>query len=146
MISDRIESYLNKINENTKHGKLKWRPITEYLNYYDDNDDLTTSILLIKDAMYSKLHENTSFFLKDGDAYLVLIDKEFDSMIDGSRKRTRELWGVFHKNASVYHIPAYLKDGIETLQRSIIEYWEFKKGDYSVEASDLFDFLDKFSH
>ena len=45
MISDRIEGYLKKINENTKNRKLNWRPISEYNKYYDDSIYLNEYIM-----------------------------------------------------------------------------------------------------
>ncbi len=148
MISDRIESYLNRINTKTKNHKLMWRPILEYLNYYNDNTNLTTNISLIKDAVYSELHEDKSFFIRNDDTYLVLIDYEHASGRDDSEPKVSvcELWGIFHKNADVYKIPPYIEGGIKELQKSIIEYWEFKKGDYAFASSELFEFLEKFSH
>lgn len=135
MISDRIESYLRRINENTKNRKLNWRPISEYSKYY--NDSIYLNEYIIK-AHKDELTEIESFFVKKEEAYLVLLSyhSKYSDKV--------ELLGVFHKNAGVCEIPQYLTNSIFELRKNIIEYWKSKEAEYCVNVSDLFQFLDKF--
>lgn len=144
MISDKIESYILRIIQSTKDGKLNWRPIEDYISVYDDNESLSSYISIAKSFEFSELNLNKSFFVKKGESYLALLQIKRESGYDGSISEAIELIGVKNKKDDVFQIPAYIDGGFRVLQNEIIKYWN-SNNDYALEMSELFDFLDKFS-
>ena len=141
MIADRIASYLDKINNNTINHILRWRPLIEYINDYNDNKNLSDYIKFKQKDLDNKLLIDESFFVPKGDAYLVLL-----SYINKESNNELELIGVFHKSSKLQSIPMYFnKITPQDFKQNIKKYIEYKKGEYSWETSDMFEFLDSFS-
>lgn len=144
MISDLIASNLERINNMTKNDKLKWRPLEEYSRYYADNKDLTEYITMLKLDESIRINNTESFFVKKEEAYLVLLT--YDKTIEKNKTETiTEILGIFHKNSEIHKVPAYFVSiDIQQFKQNIVDYWERKKGHYSIEVSDLLDFMDNF--
>lgn len=140
MIYEQIAFRLDKIVDETIAHRIKWRPLEEYNKYYKDNRDLNEYIGLMLNDKNKRLELNKSFIAVNGFSYLVVLYYQCDT------EPEVELIGVIHKNASIIKIPPYFMHySVSKLLDEINTYIEFKKGFYSWETADMFDFLDSFT-
>ena len=144
MMSDCIEGALIRINEHTQERVLLWRPISEYIDYFSEDNLLTERITMFRVNEFIELYEDKSFFVKKGDSVLALLNYQETSAIDGKVTNEYELLGIFCGSYNVIKIPPYIDGGLEELQASILEYWHNKEAHYSLDASDMLEFLDQF--
>ncbi len=140
MIYERVGAKLDKLVEKTNKFNVRWRPLEEYIKYYSDNKDLNEYISLMLSNKDRKLDLEKSYIATKGFSYFVVLS------YCGEADPEIELIGVIHKNANIIKIPQYfIKYTINDLMKSIENYTEYKKGDYSWETTDLFEFLETFT-
>lgn len=145
MISDQIDDKLQGICGATQRHELKWRPIDEYLKYYDDNLDLSERLLMLKKNEFTVLHSESSFFVRKNNSYLIVLSYCEENPMDGTTNEICELLATIYPSSPLIKIPPYMDGGIERIRDVIQTYWDLKEGNYSLEVSDMFDLLDNFS-
>lgn len=144
MKSDRIASYLDRICKKTENYQLLWKPIDYYFKYYNDNAFLTSFLLDVKEKNEEMHPQPQSYYIRKDDMYLII--SCFFSYSSNGLEKDIQLHGIFHKNGKLVNIPAYFnKYSAERLFELVEKYLEYKKGDYNLESSELFDFLEEFS-
>lgn len=140
MIQDQIAHRLDKIVEETNAFNIKWRPLEEYAKYYKDNRDLNEYINIMLNDKEREMILNKSYIAVNGFSYLVVLCYQSTNELE------IEIIGVLHKNASIIKIPPYFaKYSSSELLENIEKYIEFKKGFYSWETADMFEFLESFT-
>lgn len=148
MVSDRIETLLNDLICKTKNNKIKWRPIKEYIDTFISPKCEESYFAQYINAFYClnqfQLHLDKSFFAKKDGYIIALLDIDQKSSKDGSINNCVELVGAIY-NSPVKRFPEYIDGGFKKIQKSIIEYWESKEGDYNLEISDNFEILSVFT-
>lgn len=152
MVSDRFESYLEKLVKKTEKHQIKWRPIKEYI------DSLESPQLEIPQGgkmgiaqyvqfltmEFSILNYEKSFFSKKDGYIIAVLDYKSISGKDDSVTNCLELVGGIY-NSPVIRFPEYIEGGFARIQEAILEYWKFKEGDYNLEMSDNFELLRVFT-
>ena len=140
MIYDQIAHRLDEIVEETDAFNIKWRPLEEYSKYYKDNRDLNEYISIMLNDKEKKMVLDKSYIAINGFSYLVVL------YYQNSNETEIEIIGVLHKNASIIKIPPYFAKytGSDLIEK-IEKYIEFKKGFYSWETADMFEFLESFT-
>lgn len=63
---------------------------------------------------------------------------------DGSISDCLEIVGGIY-GSPVRHFPEYIEGCFVSIQEAILKYWEHKKSEYSLEISDSFELLNKFT-
>lgn len=147
MVSDRIESYLISLVEETQRGNIKWRPILEFFNTSPDGFGQFYNYINIwchqsEDGLSGDMNTNSSFFAKKDDYYLCLIDIEYNE--NNSITHDIQLVGSYIPLDSIITIPPYIDGGIHSIQDSICDYWSRRKSGYGEDAADIFDLLESF--
>ena len=144
MMSSRIESCLNKIKENTQNFKIKWKPISDYIKYYDDNNQISEKISMMYVNEYIDIQEDESFFAKKDDSYIFVLSYTEVSSISGECSTECELIVIPHKNADIFKIPPYIDGGIEVIRESIKQYLNIREDIQPVEFFDVLNVLEEF--
>lgn len=147
MVSDRFESYLEKLVKKTENHQIKWRPIKEYIDSLGDLQCEETGIVQYVQFLtmeFSELNYDKSFFAKKDGYVMAMLEYKSLSGKDDSVTNCLELVGGIY-NSPVIHFPEYIEGGFERIQEAILEYWKFKEGDYSLEMSDNFEILSVFT-
>lgn len=139
MISDQIESRLKELIDKTKKNLLHWKPISDYIDFLDYNEDLTERVVMLRVNEYVDFYEEKSFFVKANDSILALLTYRETSAYDGTVTDECELIGAICGNSKIIKIPPYIDGGMETLLNSILEYRQFKSDSNYVEAIELLD-------
>ena len=145
MIADRIESLLNNINEKTKSLKMEWRPISEYVDYCNDNEYMSEKIMMLKVNEFIDFYDDKSFFVRQDSSYLFVLTYQETSAIDGTVTDRCELYASFYPNSEVIPVPGYIDGGIKTIRDSIMEYWETENCNYVADVSGIIGVLKKFT-
>ena len=130
--------------------KIKWRPIDEYIRSYADQNFIANYVYAsIRDYIRNiyngcqEMYTDKSFFVKkDGYVLAMLNYKMADK--DGKAHDILELVGGIYDNP-VKTIPEYIEGGFAKIQNAIIQYWQFKEGDYKLDISDGFELLSAFT-
>lgn len=148
MISDRYEAYLNNLVNKTNKGKIKWRPIEEYVYSFVypqcEESGIAQYIQVISCKEFCDLNYDKSFFVKKDGYTIAILDYKSISEKNGSISDCLEVVGGIY-NSPVKHFPEYIEGGFAYIQEAILKYWEYKKGEYNLEMSDNFELLSVFT-
>lgn len=142
--------YLNKLLKRTEEGKIKWRPICEYIQYYFGPDYIPHYVnATIRDyirVMYNgsqEMYMDKSFFvIKDG-YVLAMLNYKLDDKY-GEPEEILELVGGIYNNPAKA-IPEYIEGGFAKIQNAIIKYWQSKGNNNKLDISDRLEILGTFT-
>lgn len=145
MISDRIEHQLMLIVENTNNRKLKWRPISEFMNVANVDEELYQKVQMLEVNEYIDFHKDQSFYVIKDEMVLALLTYDATSAIDGTFSHECELVGEVNRGGYLMNIPPYIDGGIETIKDAIINYWKEKSDDFGSSLPEIIELLQTFS-
>ena len=145
MISDRIEHQLMLIVENTNNRKLKWRPISEFMNVANVDEELYQKVQMLEVNEYIDFHKDQSFYVIKDEMVLALLTYDETSAIDGTFSHECELVGEVNRGGYLMNIPPYIDGGIETIKDAIINYWKEKSDDFGSSLPEIIELLQTFS-
>lgn len=150
MVSERYEEYLKKLLKKTEQKKIKWRPISDFMQIDLGLDAYPGHLYAnIQDYIRNvnnnclEMYLDKSFFVKkDGYVLAMLNYKDVDR--HGSVHDVLELVSGIY-NTTVKQIPEYIDGGFSLIQNAILQYWQSKEGDYNLDISDSFETLSVFT-
>ena len=145
MISDRIEHQLMLIVENTNNRKLKWRPISEFMNVANVDEELYQKVQMLEVNEYIDFHKDQSFYVIKDEMVLALLTYDETSAIDGTFSHECELVGEVNRGGYLMNIPPYIDGGIETIKDAIINYWKEKSDGFGSSLPEIIEVLQTFS-
>lgn len=145
MISDRIEHQLMLIVENTNNRKLKWRPISEFMNVANVDEELYQKVQMLEVNEYIDFHKDQSFYVIKDEMVLALLTYDSTSAIDGTFSHECEFVGEVNRGGYLMNIPPYIDGGIETIKNAIINYWKEKSDDFGSSLPEIIELLQTFS-
>lgn len=146
MISDRIEAMLMEIERKTCDYKIEWRPIDEYMKYCNDNQYISEKIMMLEANEFIDFYKEKSFFVRKDGSYMFLIAYQETSAIDGTVSEQCEMYASFYPNSDPVVIPGYIDGGIKTIQKSVINYWDFINCNSVSEVHEVIGVLNRFAH
>lgn len=145
MISDRIEHQLMLIVENTNNRKLKWRPISEFMNVANVDEELYQKVQMLEVNEYIDFHKDQSFYVIKDEMVLALLTYDATSAIDGTFSHECEFVGEVNRGGYLMNIPPYIDGGIETIKDAIINYWKEKSDGFGSSLPEIIELLQTFS-
>ena len=145
MISDRIEHQLMLIVENTNNRKLKWRPISEFMNVANVDEELYQKVQMLEVNEYIDFHKDQSFYVIKDEMVLALLTYDETSAIDGTFSHECEFVGEVNRGGYLMNIPPYIDGGIETIKDAIINYWKEKSDGFGSSLPEIIELLQTFS-
>ena len=145
MISDRIEHQLMLIVENTNNRKLKWRPISEFMNVANVDEELYQKVQMLEVNEYIDFHKDQSFYVIKDEMVLALLTYDETSAIDGTFSHECELVGEVNRGGYLMNIPPYIEGGIEIIKDAIINYWKEKSDGFGSSLPEIIELIQTFS-
>lgn len=145
MISDRIEHQLMLIVENTNNRKLKWRPISEFMNVANVDEELYQKVQMLEVNEYIDFHKDQSFYVIKDEMVLALLTYDETSAIDGTFSHECEFVGEVNRGGYLMNIPPYIDGGIETIKEAVMNYWKSKLEDLEGPIPEMIELLENFS-
>lgn len=145
MISDRIERLLMQIVENTKNGKLKWRPISEFMQVASVDEELYQKVQMLQVNTFTDFHNDQSFYVIKDEMVLALLTYDETSSIDGTLSHECEFVGEVNRGGYLMNIPPYIDGGVETIKNAIISYWKSRTEEFDGLLPEIIELLLTFS-
>lgn len=144
MVTDRIESMLNKILERTKKNEIKWYPIEYYNHISQQNEQFVEKITMLRVNEFIEFDEDRSFFAIKNDSLMSVLSFTETSSIDGSVSEVCEFVGAVSPWSYLMNLPPYVDGGAEGIRDCVMKYWQEKIDADDFGMREIFETFENF--